>query len=80
MFERLMIEGEALAKQAVRRRRRALASALRAEKALKGAWVSENEDEVVLSGRGLARRFALDSELRWFSVRRLEDLDQGRRR
>ena len=64
MFERLMIRGAALAQQAERRRRSALAEALRAE-APAGVKVDEAEAGVALSGAGLKRRFALDPALRW---------------
>ena len=79
MFERLMMRGAALAQQAARRRRRALARALRDESP-EGVLVSEDEDQVVLSGRGLRRRFALDPRLRWLTVRALNQAGQGRRR
>jgi hypothetical protein len=70
MFERLMLHGAALAQKAARARRAALAEALRDE-APEGVRVSEEEEKVALSGRGLERRFALEPELRWlFSGRR----------
>ena len=71
MFERLMLAGAALAEGAARRRRRALAEALR-EEAPAGVRVSEEDEGVTLSGRGLGQRFALDAGLRW--------LASGRRR
>ena len=52
MFERLMLRGAALAE------------ALGGE-APAGVEASESEDGVVLSGRGLGRRFALEAGLRW---------------
>ncbi|MEA3051137.1 MAG: hypothetical protein QOG72_40 [Sphingomonadales bacterium] len=64
MFERLIRRGEALAEQAARRRRDDLAEALR-EEAPAGVEVSEEGDGVVLGGRDLVRRFALDPALRW---------------
>jgi hypothetical protein len=64
MFEKLMLHGAALAQKAARSRRAALAEALR-EEAPEGVRVSEEEEGVALSGRGLGRRFALDPELRW---------------
>ncbi|HEX8573354.1 MAG TPA: hypothetical protein VF759_11450 [Allosphingosinicella sp.] len=64
MFERLMIHGAALAAAAARRRRAELAEAL-AQEAPAGVEASESEGGVVLSGRGLGRRFALEPALRW---------------
>jgi hypothetical protein len=64
MFERLMLHGAAMAQKAARARRSSLAEALR-EEAPDGVRVSEAEEGVALSGRGLERRFALDPELRW---------------
>ena len=64
MFERLAAKGAALAEQAAGRRRGALAEALR-EEAPAGVGVDVEDEGVVLSGRGLVRRFALDPALRW---------------
>lgn len=64
MLERLMLHGAALAQRAARARLHSLAEALRGE-APEGVRVSEEEESVALSGRGLKRRFALDPELRW---------------
>ncbi|HEX6374611.1 MAG TPA: hypothetical protein VFZ91_02715 [Allosphingosinicella sp.] len=64
MFERLMRHGAALAETRARRRRSELAEALR-EAAPDGVGVSEEEEAVALSGRGLGRRFALEPALRW---------------
>ncbi len=64
MLERLMLRGAALAHKAARARLDSLAEALRDE-VPKGVGVSEAEDAVALSGRGLRRRFALEPELRW---------------
>jgi hypothetical protein len=64
MFERLMLHGAALAGKAARRRRDKLAEELR-EEAPAGVEVGEDEDGVVLSGRGLGRRFAFEPGLRW---------------
>lgn len=71
MFERLMLQGAALARRAAARRRSALAEAL-SEAAPEGVRVSEaGEESVTLEGRGLQRRFALEPELRWlFAGRR----------
>jgi len=71
MFERLMLHGAALADKAARRRRRELGEALEAE-APDGVSVDEEGEAIVLSGPGLARRFALEPALRW--------LTEGRRR
>jgi hypothetical protein len=65
MFERLMLHGAALARKAAAERRSALAADLRDE-VPEGVRVSEEEEgAVALEGRGLGRRFALESELRW---------------
>ena len=64
MFERLMLHGAALAARAARRRRDKLAAAL-GDEAPAGVEVSAEEEGVVLSGRGLGRRLALDPGLRW---------------
>lgn len=66
MLERLMLHGAALARKAAAERRSALAAELRDE-IPEGVRVSEAEDQeaVTLEGRGLGRRFALESELRW---------------
>ena len=64
MFETLMARAGSLARRAAEARRRSLAEALR-EEAPGGVRVSEAEEGVALEGRGLARRFALDPELRW---------------
>jgi hypothetical protein len=71
MLERLMLHGAALARKAAEERRSALAAELR-DGAPEGVRVSEDEAAVTLEGRGLRRRFALESELRW--------LVSGRRR
>lgn len=71
MFERLLLHGAALARNAARNRAASLARALR-EEAPEGILVSGEEAAVALSGRGLRRRFALDPQLRW--------LISGRRR
>jgi hypothetical protein len=64
MFERLAAYGAALAEKAVRRRLADLAEALRDE-APAGVRVEEEDEAIVLAGRGLARRLALDPALRW---------------
>ena len=64
MFEKLMLHGAALARRAAEGRRSALAAELR-EEAPEGVVVSEEEGAVVLEGRGLERRYALEPELRW---------------
>ena len=78
MFERLRIEGAALAERAARRRRRALAESLGAE-APAGVRVSEDGESVVLAGRGLRRRFALEPALRWLIPGQARD-ERGRGR
>ena len=64
MLEKLMLHGAALARRAARARIADLAGAIR-EEAPDGVRVSEEEEGVALSGRGLRRRFALEPELRW---------------
>jgi hypothetical protein len=64
MFERLMNAGTALARAEARKRRRSLADAI-GESAPAGVRASESEQGVVLSGRGLGRRLALEPGLRW---------------
>jgi hypothetical protein len=64
MLERLMLHGAALAHKAARARLASLAEALRDESP-QGVRVSEEEEAIALSGRGLRRRFALEPELRW---------------
>ena len=64
MLERLKDRIGALAERRAEVRRRRLADEMRAE-APAGVRVHEEERAVVLSGRGLKRRFALDPELRW---------------
>jgi len=71
MFEKLMLHGAALARKGAGARRAELAESLRDE-APEGVRVSESEEGVALEGRGLARRFALEPQLRW--------LVSGRRR
>jgi hypothetical protein len=78
MFERLTAEGAALAEKAARQRRARLAGALR-DDSPEGVSVAEEGEVVMLSGRGLARRFALDPALRWLVLRLAQD-EQGRRR
>jgi hypothetical protein len=64
MFERMMIEGAAIAERRARSRRRRIAEAARAA-APPGVGVEEEREAVALSGRGLSRRFALEPALRW---------------
>ncbi|MEA3064046.1 MAG: hypothetical protein QOJ27_481 [Sphingomonadales bacterium] len=64
MFERLTERGAELAARAAQRRRSELAETLRGE-APAGIAVTEVEEGVVLSGRGLGRRLALEAGLRW---------------
>lgn len=69
MFERLTARAAALAQRGARRRREALARRL-SEEAPEGVGVSEEEEGVLLAGRGLGRRLALDPELRWLTAGR----------
>lgn len=64
MFERLMLRSAALAERAARRRKGELAEGLRGALG-RSAAVVESDEGVTLSGRGLARRFALEPALRW---------------
>ena len=64
MFERLMLHGAALAEKLARRRRGELAAALDAD-APDGVRVSEEEEAIVISGRALGLRVALEPALRW---------------
>ncbi|HEX8124633.1 MAG TPA: hypothetical protein VF548_03540 [Allosphingosinicella sp.] len=64
MLERLMLHGAALARRAAEQRRSSLAEAL-GEEAPEGVKVTEDSEGAALEGRGLARRFALEPELRW---------------
>jgi hypothetical protein len=64
LLEGVFEGGAELAGRAARRRRSELAKTLRDE-APAGIGVAEDEEGVVLTGRGLGRRLALDSGLRW---------------
>lgn len=64
MFEKLVVRAEARARRMAARRRDLLAERLAAETPGDVAIAAE-ADAVVLSGRGLRRRFALDPALRW---------------
>lgn len=64
MFEKLGARGAEVAARRAAVRRARLAA--RAEKlAPRGVRASEEGEQIVLAGRGLARRFALDARLRW---------------
>ncbi|HEY0013907.1 MAG TPA: hypothetical protein VGB79_13780 [Allosphingosinicella sp.] len=63
MFERLQERARRSAEARAGRRRAQVAQRL-AEELPGGAAVTENEDGVTLSGRGLRRRLALDPALR----------------
>ncbi|HYD37289.1 MAG TPA: hypothetical protein VEA60_06725 [Allosphingosinicella sp.] len=63
MFEKLISRAAALAGSAARRRRDELAEAWR-EEAPAGVRIDPAPEGVLLSGRDLARRFALDPALR----------------
>ena len=64
MFERLAARAERMARRRAYARRDKLAARLR-EAAPRGIDVETEVGGVRLSGRGLARRFALDAALRW---------------
>jgi hypothetical protein len=66
MFERLMIEGAALAERRAGVRRRRIAEAARAA-APSGVRVREEGEQVVLEGRCLSRRFSLEPAVRWLT-------------
>ncbi len=64
MFERMIERAGRLARRRSDARRRELGERL--EAALpKGIAVEETDEGLVLRGRGLARRFALEARLRW---------------
>ncbi|HEY0113530.1 MAG TPA: hypothetical protein VGB59_10315 [Allosphingosinicella sp.] len=65
MFERLMMGAAAMAERRAAARRARLAGSLRGE-VPRGVSAEEAGEAVVLAGRGLKRRFALDPALRWF--------------
>lgn len=64
MFGRLTGRAAKLAEARAAGRRERLAGRLRAA-AMAGVAVGEEGERVVLSGRGLGARMALDPELRW---------------
>jgi hypothetical protein len=68
MLERLFERGRALAERRAEARRSALAEQLRRELP-PGVSAEEAAEGAVLSGRGLARRFATDPALRWLPAR-----------
>jgi hypothetical protein len=66
MFEGMMVRASRLAEQRARRRSTRLAE--RARDALPAGVKAEAQPEgVVLSGRGLRRRFLIDPALRWLT-------------
>ena len=68
MFETLLERGAGMAERRCRARRAALAERLAAE--LPAGIAAEPVDGGVrITGRGLARRFALDPALRWIAGR-----------
>jgi hypothetical protein len=69
MFELLMMRAAALARAAARRRRDQLVEEWRAE-APADVGVEPAEAGVVLSGRGLQRRFGIEPALRWLMAGR----------
>lgn len=56
---------EARARRAARRRARAIAERMR--RVLRGATVEASETGVIVSGRGLVRRWLIDPELRFLA-------------
>ena len=64
MFETLLKRAERRALQRARRRSKEVAERLAAELP-SGVHAEPGEEGVLLSGRGIGRRFALDPELRW---------------
>ena len=64
MFERLLLRSKLRAEEREKAQAEALAERL-AEAAPAGIEVRAAESGVVLSGRGLRRRFALEPGLRW---------------
>ena len=64
MFDKAMERAGRKAEARARARRDALAQRL-ADELPRGIRVERAGDAVRLSGRGLARRFALDARLRW---------------
>ena len=72
MFERLLLRSNLRADERARARAEALAERL-ADAVPAGIAVRAAEGGVVLSGRGLRRRFALEAALRWLAVRQAQD-------
>ena len=64
MFEALTARAARIAEARAETRRRVLAEAARSALPA-GVRIEESERELVLSGRRLVRRFALDPALRW---------------
>ncbi len=64
MFERVGERAERSAEARARRRRDGLAERIAAAE-LRGVRVELEAEAVVLSGRGLRRRFAGEAQLRW---------------
>lgn len=64
MFEKLQARGAELANGRAAARRERLAVQIE-EKAPNGVRVQREQDRIVLSGRGLIGRFALDPLMRW---------------
>jgi hypothetical protein len=67
MFDKLAERGAALAARAAERRREDLAEGLR-NAAPRGVTISEAPEGVLLSGRALRLRFALEPALRWLTA------------
>ena len=70
MFEKIIARAGRLARERADARSDALAARLAGELP-KGIAVERTERGVRLSGRGIARRFALDPRLRWLAAERV---------
>lgn len=68
MFERLMARAQRCVERRAEYRVERLAEGLRSER-VRGVKVRVEGRAVILSGRGLRRRFALDPALRWLTAR-----------
>ena len=64
MFEKLLVRAERMARRRASERAHELADRLAVELP-RGIRAERDGDGVVIGGRGIARRFALDAKLRW---------------
>ena len=64
MFEKLLERAERLARRRASKRAQQVADRLAAELP-RGITAERQDGGVTVSGRGIARRFALDARLRW---------------